>query len=145
MADRGFGDPRQSHLAQHKLDPAFARQIQTWKDKETRTVPLRKGDVKFFVRGQVIYNDAEYQELAQADAATITLENKKNGYKGAVLHHFASGKELMSPVSRYADFLYVSPLSHTYFRTSHNYETYHPFYPKTLIIFTSHQIETCIN
>jgi hypothetical protein len=42
------------------------------------------------------------EELLQADAVTINLENQKNGVKGAVVHHSSSGVAAFDPVKSMA-------------------------------------------
>ena len=68
----------------------------------TRTVPLRKGDVKLWRGTTLLNNDADYTELCSADAVTITLENQKNGNKGDTLHHSKAGGSVMCPVKAMA-------------------------------------------
>lgn len=70
--------------------------------KRARTVPLRKGDIKLWLNGATMDLEAPLETLVQADAATICLENQKNGHKGCVLHHEASGELLMCPVKALA-------------------------------------------
>lgn len=62
------------------------------------TIPLRKADVKLWKSTQPISPDAPWEILQTADGVTITLENQKNGHKGCVLHHEATGDPFMCPV-----------------------------------------------
>jgi len=75
--------------------------------RSTRTVPLRKKDVKLWSRGTRMSEDAEWWELMAADAVTVTLENQKNGDRGCVLHHHASGDPTMCPVKAMTYILYA--------------------------------------
>ena len=76
-------------------------------NRTTRTVPLRKQDIKLWSNGSRLSNDADWVELSSADAVTITLENQKNGDKGSVLHHTASGDDIMCPVRAMTWILYA--------------------------------------
>ena len=58
------------------------------------TVPLRRQDIKLWRNKSLLSHTLPLQELEQADAVTIFLDNQKNGFRGATLHHTASGNTL---------------------------------------------------
>jgi len=62
------------------------------------TVPLRDKDLRLWRQGQVLDHRVPLAELLTADAVTICLENQKNGFKGATLHHTASHHAWLCPV-----------------------------------------------
>ena len=66
--------------------------------RPTRTVQLRKGDVRLWQTGEAMNLEAPWAELNTADAVTIKLENQKNGQRGTTLHHHESGHPIMCPV-----------------------------------------------
>ena len=66
--------------------------------RQTRTVPLRKQDIKLWAGDCLIPPDASQATRLTATAVTINLENQKNGHKNAILHHTASGDPLFCPV-----------------------------------------------
>ena len=67
--------------------------------RQTRlTVPLRDKDLRLWRQGQVLDHRLPLAELLTADAVTICLENQKNGFKGATLHHTASQHPWLCPV-----------------------------------------------
>ena len=70
--------------------------------RETRTVPLRRQDVRFFRNCTLIPHDAGYEALAAATSVTICFENQKNGYKGCMVKHHPSGKAPFCPVKSLA-------------------------------------------
>jgi hypothetical protein len=79
-------------------------------DKRTKlTVPIRRQDVKLWHQGHLLAHDLPLATLLTADAVTIRLENQKNGFKGAVLHHYASRRALC-PVR--SAVLLVHPIAH---------------------------------
>jgi len=58
------------------------------------TVPLRRQDIKLWRNNMILPHTLPLLELLQADAVTICLQQQKNGFKGAILHHTASGQTL---------------------------------------------------
>ena len=77
--------------------------------REKLTVPLRLQDVKLWRNDQLLDHRLPFDELIKADAVTIRLENQKNGFKGAILHHYASNRALC-PVR--SAVLLVHPIAH---------------------------------
>jgi len=63
-----------------------------------QTVPLRKADVRLWRAGRVLDHRLPLAELMAADAVTLCLENQKNGFKGATLHHTTSFHQWLCPV-----------------------------------------------
>jgi len=59
-----------------------------------QTVPLRRKDIKLWRNNVLLDHTLPLDELLQADAASIKLDNQKNGFRGATLHHTASGNTL---------------------------------------------------
>lgn len=59
-----------------------------------QTVPLRRQDIKLWRNKTLLSHTLPLHELLQADAVTIFLDNQKNGFRGATLHHTASGNTL---------------------------------------------------
>ena len=59
-----------------------------------QTTPLRRQDVKLWRNNQVLDHTLPLAELLQADAVSLYLDNQKNGFRGATLHHTASGNTL---------------------------------------------------
>ncbi len=59
-----------------------------------QTTPLRRCDIKLWRNKQVLDHSLPLAELLQADAVSIYLDNQKNGFRGATLHHSASGNTL---------------------------------------------------
>ena len=76
--------------------------------RETRTVPLKRGGVSLWRGNQAVSRDAPWEELCQADGVTINLENSKNGQRGCVLHHTATGRGRFCPVRAAAKLLDVT-------------------------------------
>ena len=74
---------------------------------ERCTIPLRKGDVKLWGGTQCLDGNAKWGILATANAATITLENQKNGQKGYTLHHHKTANLKMCPVTALARLVYA--------------------------------------
>ena len=74
--------------------------------RRTRTVPLRKSDVTLWRNGHRVDPEAPLDTLLAADSTTICLENQKNGYRGCILHHHASGHRRFCPVEASARLLY---------------------------------------
>jgi hypothetical protein len=56
-----------------------------------QTIPLQKCDIRLWSQGTIIHPNANLSHLLQADSATISIANTKNGTKGAFVHHFAVG------------------------------------------------------
>ena len=67
-----------------------------------QTVPLRRKDVQLWRGKRVIPHSAGIDALRSATAATICLENQKNGYRNCTLHHYASGQAGFCPVGALA-------------------------------------------
>ena len=59
-----------------------------------QTVPLRRQDIKLWRNNTVLPHTTPLEHLLQADAVSIFLDNQKNGFRGATLHHTASGNTL---------------------------------------------------
>jgi len=59
-----------------------------------QTVPLRRQDIKLWHNNIVLPHTTPLEHLLQADAVSIFLDNQKNGFRGATLHHTASGNTL---------------------------------------------------
>jgi integrase len=55
-----------------------------------RTKQFRVSDVQFWSNGRVLPLNAGLSALLNADSATLTLTNQKNGTKGAVIHNEAT-------------------------------------------------------
>ena len=70
--------------------------------RTTRTVPLRRRDIQLWRNKRLLHHSLPSDELMQADAVTINLENQKNGVKGAVVHHTSSGIPAFDPVTSMA-------------------------------------------
>jgi len=70
----------------------------TASSRERLTVPLRAQNVRLWKQGQVLDHRLPLADLLQADAITLNLDNQKNGFKGATLHHTASGDHWLCPV-----------------------------------------------
>jgi hypothetical protein len=47
-----------------------------------RTIPLQKCDIQLWSQGTIIHPNANLSHLLQADSATISIANTKNGTKG---------------------------------------------------------------
>ena len=75
--------------------------------RKRRTVPIRKSDIKLWRGSAMLDMESAWEELAQADAVTIRLENQKNGQRGTTLHHFASGDATMCPVKAMVKLIYM--------------------------------------
>ena len=79
-------------------------------DKRAKqTIPIRRQDVKLWRAGKLLDHRLPFEELIKADAVTFRLENQKNGFKGAILHHYASHRALC-PVR--SAVLLVHPIAH---------------------------------
>lgn len=63
-----------------------------------QTVALRRKDIRLWYRGTPLDHRLPLAELLAADAVTVCLENQKNGFRGATLHHTASGHQWLCPV-----------------------------------------------
>jgi len=66
----------------------------TTSTESRQTVPLRRQDIKLWRNQTLLPHTLPLQELMAADAVTIYLDNQKNGFRGATLHHTASGNTL---------------------------------------------------
>jgi len=77
--------------------------------RDKLTVPIRRQDVKLWLNNRLLDHRLPFEVLIQADAVTITLENQKNGFKGAILHHYAS-REKLCPVR--SAVLLLHPIAH---------------------------------
>jgi hypothetical protein len=62
-------------------------------------VPLRRQDIQLWRANQILPHNCPIEVLRTADSVTINLENQKNGKKGYVVHHQASGCPILDPVS----------------------------------------------
>jgi len=82
---------------------------QTTDKRDKQTVPIRRQDVKLWRKNKLLDHRLPFEELISADAVTIRLENQKNGFKGAILHHYASHQDLC-PVR--SAVLLVHPIAH---------------------------------
>jgi hypothetical protein len=102
MANMGHSPNKRLQVAANLVVLAFfflLRVGEYTKSRDKRqTVPLRKQDIKLWVSGMIIPNDAPLDILKMADAVTICLENQKNGHKNATLHHTCSGDATLNPV-----------------------------------------------
>jgi hypothetical protein len=76
----------------------------------TRTVPLRRQDIQLWRKKRLISHSLPLEDLLQADAVTICLENQKNGIKGAVVHHTSSGNPAFDPVRSMARLVFAIQL-----------------------------------
>ena len=68
-----------------------------------RTVQFRVKDVTFFRKGKdgklkQIPRNAPEEEVSDADAVTLKLENQKNGWKGGCISHHSNGEGMFDPV-----------------------------------------------
>ena len=84
----------------------------TTQDRETRTVPLRKADIRLWVGDTPLSAAALPLERQAATAVTISLVNQKNGHKDAIVHHTASTDPTFCPVraaARRLDHLHAFP------------------------------------
>ena len=72
-----------------------------------QTVPLRKKDVRLWKDGQELSNESDLMTLFSADAATICLENQKNGDRNCTVHHYSSGDGAMDPVRAIANLIFA--------------------------------------
>ncbi len=68
---------------------------------EKRTIPLRKCDVRLWKDGKLLDHGLGRNALLEANSATISIANMKNGTKGAVVHHNAIGG-IICPVAALA-------------------------------------------
>lgn len=59
--------------------------------RATRTVQFTIGNVGFFKDGQIVSRKSPLSVLLTCDAATLKLENQKNGRMGGTIHHEALG------------------------------------------------------
>ncbi|MGH7974259.1 MAG: hypothetical protein ACREBR_01940 [bacterium] len=59
------------------------------KQGSTRTVQFRYKDVTFWKDGGIVENSSTLKILTMADAATLTIDNQKNGKRGQNIHHEA--------------------------------------------------------
>ena len=70
----------------------------TGSSRATRTVPLRRQDVKLWQGTVLLDHTLPLASLLAATSCTINLENQKNGIKCASLHHTSSGIPGFDPV-----------------------------------------------
>lgn len=73
------------------------------RNETKQTVQFRMRNVTFFKRDKrgslrQVNRDAEDGIILTADAATLTLENQKNGWKGVSISHHSNGLEAFDPV-----------------------------------------------
>jgi hypothetical protein len=69
-----------------------------------RTIPLRDCDIRLWYQGKIISHLARLRALMQVDSATICIAHTKNGTKGAVVHHEATGGPIC-PVASMARYI----------------------------------------
>ena len=80
--------------------------------RQTRTVPLRKCDLRLWQGAAPIPSDATPAQRLAATAVTISLQNQKNGHKDAILHHTQASDPNFCPVraaARRLNHLHDSP------------------------------------
>ena len=70
----------------------------TTQTRQTRTVALRKCDIRLWAGDTPLPADASAQARQAATAVTISLVNQKNGHKNAIVHHTASADPTFCPV-----------------------------------------------
>jgi len=70
----------------------------TRSSRPTRTIPLRRQDVKLWHGSILLDQSLPLHVLQSADSCTINLENQKNGQKCSSLHHTSSGVLGFDPV-----------------------------------------------
>jgi hypothetical protein len=68
-----------------------------------RTVQFRMMDVTFFKKNkwgrlQQLPRNAPTEDIMTADAATLKLDNQKNGWKGVCISHHSNGEEAFDPI-----------------------------------------------
>jgi hypothetical protein len=68
-----------------------------------QTVQFKYEDVTFFKNNEYgklrcLPRNAAPSLIANADGATMKLDNQKNGWKGVCIYHEANGKEFLCPV-----------------------------------------------
>ncbi len=69
--------------------------------QEKRTIPLQKCDVRMWKDGKLLDHGLGRDALLEANSATISIANTKNGTKGAVVHHDAIGGVIpVAPLAR---------------------------------------------
>ena len=73
------------------------------RNESKQTVQFRMKDLTFFRRdkwGQLrqLPRNAEAALILSADAATLKLDNQKNGWKGVCVSHHSNGREAFDPV-----------------------------------------------
>lgn len=72
-----------------------------------QTVPLRKKDIRLWKNRQVLSNESSLMTLLTADAATICLENQKNGGRMCTVHHYSSDDSTLDPVRAIAHLIFA--------------------------------------
>ena len=72
-----------------------------------QTIPLRKKDIRLWKNRRELSNDSDLMTLLSADAATICLENQKNGDRMATVHHYSSGDAALDPVRAIANLVFA--------------------------------------
>lgn len=65
---------------------------------QKRTVSIQKRHVTLRRGDQVIPHTASLATMLKADSVTINLENQKNGFKNATLHHTRTSQSSFDPV-----------------------------------------------
>lgn len=73
-----------------------------------QTVPLRKKDIRLWRNAQLIPNESDLMTLLSADAATICLENQKNGDRMDNVHHYSSDDAVLDPVQAIAHLVFAT-------------------------------------
>jgi hypothetical protein len=72
------------------------------RNRRTRTQQFRAQDVRFWIAGQLLPPTASLTLLLQADSATLTIDNQKNGNRGETIHHEANPEATFCPVKSLA-------------------------------------------
>eukprot|EP00956_Cyclotella_meneghiniana_P024686 scaffold49904_cov49-Cyclotella_meneghiniana.AAC.1 len=91
--------------------------IKGTRNESKQTVQFRVKDVTFFKKDAAgrlrqLPPNASEEDIMSADAATLRLENQKNGWKGVCISHHSNGMEAYDPVRAVAR-RYVHIRSHT--------------------------------
>ena len=71
------------------------------KKERRRTQQFCLGNVRLWRNNKLISHDAPWEILMQAESATLKLDNKKHGIRGALIHHTAVSGD-MCPVKALA-------------------------------------------
>lgn len=68
-------------------------------NRQTRTVQFRLQDVRFYKNGRLLAHTAPLHELSTADHVALTIDNQKNGQRGATINHFRVPNSPLDPVA----------------------------------------------